>query len=364
MKILFVAPRFHTNQVSWVEAFLEKGHKVEFHSLLEGHVENYSSIRPKLFPVSKLSNFINMIIGEGGVNSPRGFPKILNYFKFLKNANPDIVLVRDISRWFSLLAALLARLIGIKVIIYSQTNLHKNYSFRRKYLTKLILFLFQAEWITPIKGNTLIQEYKPLKGMHFIPFAVEVSKTNIKVKEEIIDILTIGKFETRKNQLLLIKALEKIRKKGINYNLTIIGEVSNEIHRKNLKRCDEYIVEHNLSGFIKIRINIAHSNILKFYGEHDLFVLPATEEPASISVLESLGQGTPAICSDTNGTRFYLIDNCFGLTFKDNCIDSLCESIELIVEENKLADYKKNILANSDKLISKENFYNHFMAIL
>ena len=64
-----------------------------------------------------------------------------------------------------------------------------------------------------------------------------------------------------------------------------------------------------------------------YYQNSDLFILPATEEPASISVLESIGMGTPAICSDTNGTRFYLTENKFGLTFVDNDIESLYPEI-------------------------------------
>ena len=107
-----------------------------------------------------------------------------------------------------------------------------------------------------------------------------------------IKILTIGKFEDRKNHLMLIKSLLSIQK---NYELLIIGEVSNQIHKNKLNEIQNFIKANNLLGSIKIKINIPHKEIKKYYIESDLFVLPATREHASISVLESLGFGVPSI---------------------------------------------------------------------
>ena len=90
---------------------------------------------------------------------------------------------------------------------------------------------------------------------------------------------------------------------------------------------------------VKTKVNIPHTRMQDYYQDHDLFVLPATAEPASISVLESVGLGTPSICSDTNGTKFYLLENNFGLTFKDNNEDDLQDTDD---NEGDLQDTDNN----------------------
>ena len=58
-----------------------------------------------------------------------------------------------------------------------------------------------------------------------------------------------------------------------------------------------------------------------------MFILPSKNEPASISLLEAMGNSMPVICSDTCGTRFYLKKN-FSKIFKSDSLNSLTNSIE------------------------------------
>ena len=110
-------------------------------------------------------------------------------------------------------------------------------------------------------------------------------------------------------------------------------------------------------------LNPAFAGMQDYYQDHDLFVLPATAEPASISVLESVGLGTPSICSDTNGTKFYLLENNFGLTFKDNNEDDLLDKIKLILTNEKLKFFEEEIAVKNEAVLGKENFYKAFMAL-
>ncbi|SVE46104.1 uncharacterized protein METZ01_LOCUS498958, partial [marine metagenome] len=173
LKFIFLAPRFHTNQISWVEALFEHGHEIEVNVLFKGCTENYSLVDPTVFSPCKASKIVMNLFGTGGGNLYRGFPNPIYYFKSLMKSKADVIVVRDIGRWFSLLGAICARILGIKIIIYSQTSLHKNYSFKRKMAMKFLFKIFKAKWITPVLGDNS-QEFIVPKKIFFVPFAVEI----------------------------------------------------------------------------------------------------------------------------------------------------------------------------------------------
>ena len=364
MKFIFLAPRFHTNQNSWVKSMINNGHEVEFNVLFKGKTENYSLLDPIVFSQCKLSKIITSLFGDGGVNLVRGFPNPFYYYFYLRDSNANYIIVRDIGRWFSFLGALCARVLGIKIIIYSQTTLHKNYTASRKLVMDIVIKFFRAKWITPIFGDINKSKNMP-SNLYFVPFAVEDTyhHRNIETKKS-INILSIGKFELRKNHLMLIKVIESLLKVNNNLNLTIIGEVSSNNHWEYFRKCEDFIDENNLSSNIKIFKNIKNTKIKKFYLENDVFILPSTGEPAAITPIEALGFGLPSICSNTNGTRFYIDDGVTGIIFEDNSCSSLKNAVKRITIPRELVRLKKNITSEIKESISMNNFYTKFTGIL
>ena len=107
-----------------------------------------------------------------------------------------------------------------------------------------------------------------------------------------------------------------------------------------------------------------NEKIKQFYLDHDVFILPATKEPAAISPLEAMGFGLPAICSNTNGTRFYIENNTTGIIFEDNSYKSLKRAINSLLDESEVHRMKENVRVVAKKNMSKSNFYNSFIDIL
>src|SRR5690606_11661521 len=153
MKILFVVPRYHTNMIGWVKAFVNAGDEVLINTMRQGYTESYDIVKPVVFKESLVATFLTKIFGNGGPNAPRSFPNIFTYFWYLRKEKPDVIIVRDITRWFSFLAAIYARGLGIKVVIYSQMPLYSKYSVKRKRTIDFINIFFGSFWMTPIKGN-------------------------------------------------------------------------------------------------------------------------------------------------------------------------------------------------------------------
>ena len=361
MNILFIEPRYHTNQIQWIKKLYSEGHDVQMFVSNKGVIEDYSIIEPVLYEPCKLSKFINFFFKKKDINNSRNFPNPIKFFSDIRKLKVDIIVVRDITKPMSFLGALVGRILTKKIIIYSQTNIYKKYSLKRRLVISLLLNSLKAKWISPLIGDKNKYSFKP-KKMYFVPFAVKIEKNSNNYKNyEPINIITIGKFEKRKNHLLLLEALSKINH---NYNLLIIGEVSNDFHQVELAKINNFIFKHNLSAKVTIKTNIPYSNIKKYYHKSNLFILPSTREPASISVIEALGFSLPVICSNTNGTRFYIKENETGLTFIDNSVNDLEKKIKFLLNTDNIQFMTKNINDDMLPIYNSNNFYECFTKLM
>jgi glycosyltransferase involved in cell wall biosynthesis len=361
MKILFVVPRYHTNMTGWVKALQKEKHDVCVHAILKGSTENYENVTPKILESSSISRFIVNFLGEGGVNSPRLFPEIKSYYKLLKKIKPDYIIVRDITRCFSLEAAILGRLLGAKIVIYSQAVLYTKYSRKRQVSFNMINWVFNAVWMTPLEGNINNAKNIP-KKMVFVPFAIgEIDNVALRrdFKRE-INIFSIGKFVLRKNHLLLLQALKEMKDEGYLFRLTIIGENSNALHEIEYIKVLDFIKRNNLQNCVNIKLNVAHNLIGDEYKKNNLFVLPASNEPAAISVLEAVGFGLPVVCSSTCGTKYYIENKNNGFIFKDKSIASLKKALLWFFDKDNMTRFTINSFELANEKISMENFINIF----
>lgn len=344
--------------VGWVNTLkYDLNCSIEVHSTLKGHTENYSEVIPIVFKQSILSRFLINIFGDHKANSPKSFPKIVSYFNYLRKEKPDYIVVRDVSRYFSLLAAIYSRILGIRLIIYSQIVVNQEYSKFRLFSINFVNMIFKSIWISPLEGY-VNKEYKIPEKLKFVPFVIPKKRVEHlnKGRNDVLRLLTIGKFVRRKNLLLLLEAITKLSAKGYKLNLTIIGEVSNEAHKEYYEKVVLFIKEREIDHLTKILVNVSHELMDNYYQASDLFILPATNEPASISVLESIANGVPVICSNECGTRFYIREGYNGFIFDDNDLDSLIRVIEKYIVNESTIDYKENCLSTYEDLLSSEAF--------
>ena len=356
MKFVFVAPRFHTNQYEIVKTLQNNGHDVEFNVVEIGHTEDHTLLMPKLYKPCFLSKLAIKQSKKEDAFLYKSFPNPFKYFFDLKKSKADFVILRNPNRYFSLLSAICARLLGIKVIFYSLTPLHQKYSKSRKTITNCLLSLFDAVWMTPTEGNKLKYEFYP-KGMYFIPFAVPQWIDKTKPVDEIPKLLMISKFQLRKNYLLFLEAINKLKDK-YDFRVTLVGECVSEKQHLEFKKVQDYILLNKLENIVDIKLNIPFSKIKEYYNSHDLFVLPARDEPAGISILEALSCGLPVICSTTCGNQYYIEQGLNGHIFKCEILDDLIEKIETCINDtDKLSKMKENSFFHSKKTITGEAYY-------
>lgn len=364
MKILFIAPRFHTNQLQIAKTLINDGHKLSFFVYTFGKIEDHSFLTPEILPESFFSKLFKKSTKKRK-NSQNYFPKLIILYKRLSKLRPDIIIIRRHGRVYTYVAALFGKMLRSKIVFYDQVNseflVHKKddsfqIKFRRIKLF-ILLRLFNAKWITPL--HDISSNYKLPNRCFYVPFTAELQKDYNNEKRNKISLLTISKFQERKELLLLIECLSKL--KNNNFTLTIIGEVSTLEHRDYLERVNSAVQKNNLSNRIKIIENLPHKNIKNYYQNSDLFILPAKNEPASISIIEALGFGLPVICSDTCGTRTYVLSGKSGSIFTTGDSEDLYKNIKLYMTNNSILREQQNWLRqNINNYLSSDKYLKSF----
>ena len=356
MHFVFTAPRYHTNQHFSMKALLDAGHEVSFLALRRGRSEVYDALDP-------------MVLGESWVTSvlrreSLSMPPMLRFLKALWRLKPDTVVVRNPLSPYGALSFLAARLLGSTVVFYSQTPAYRESSPRQRVIRAIPAWIAGARWITPVLGDP-DKHALALGILRYVPFAMEPQTSPEHrrwFRDERVNILCVGKFMERKNHLLFLQAVSKLARHH-DVQATIVGECVGEDAEARLTELLRRTEELDLSERVCFKTNLSYWEVQREYAEHDLFVLPSSDEPAAVSHLEAMSHSLPVICSDTNGTQCYIRPCENGYVFRTGDVDDLercmervvtgrstlvdmgAKSYDLVISEHSPADYIDKLVA-------------------
>ncbi len=370
LRILFIAPRYHANQINTVRTLLQHGHEVHFHVRTKGFTEDHSLIEPTVFPESSLTILLRRLFGDGGANRKRYMPSPIIYWKGLRQLKPDLVVIRKHGMAFTYLAATYALMLKCRIIFYNQADTiiferlnHKSFfGALRKCKFFFPLRLFRAAWITPLLNKRHDPSSLPA-GCYYLPFTVEIRRKSCSGNSS-IRFLVIGKYIPRKNHILVVKAAKKLVGK-YNFTITMVGEVHLPEHKIQRKLVYDEVQSSDLKDRVSFKDNISYSNMGEIYSKHDVFLLPARNEPAAISPLEAMGFGLPVICTDSCGTKTYIENGINGFIIETDNEDSLMQKMGYFLEDTSSVEIMSEKVCNYAKeSLSAENFYKMFQTIV
>lgn len=344
MKVVYIAPMFHTNQVPIIKGWVEHGHQVAFVSQYEGKTENHQYCVPYILGYSGLFRAVNSLRSflyrkkaafcayPEAFRDKCGFPPLIRLFRYIKKQKPDIVILRERSL-YSIAACFVCRLQKRRCILYNQTPLWDSEPPRNDFAHRVVKKLTPSIRMTPVLGNPETGYYD--EKAVYIPFVIEpqlapAQKTYFKNRQ--INLLCVGKFEERKHHLMLLEILCGLLPE-YSLHLTLVGEVSTEYHKNYYNKVQAFIAKHHLENSVSCHTNCKPSDMADFYRSADLFVLPSTGEFASVSQLEAMSYSLPVIVSDTNGTACYIEDGQNGFLFRDKDKADLMKKITNIVAD-------------------------------
>ena len=368
MRFLYVAPRYHTNQIPIMKGLKEQGHTVCFFSHYAGKIEDYSCLTPEVVGYSKIFKAIDYLyVNLLRKNDPKaadkkllcGFPPIFRLGRKIKKCKPDIAIIRERSV-YSMMTYLICRRYHIPAILYNQSPLWVEE--KNDLPHRIVKSLTPKVRMTPVMGSPdsgLIRE----KNAFFVPFVMEAKlspEQKTYCKNGILHIFAVGKYEKRKNILMLAEVVNDLSKE-YKIHLTVAGECSTEFHKKYYQKVKQYIEKKELQDKIALLKNLTREEMDREYTKADLFVIPSTLEPASISQLEAMAFSLPVICSDTNGTACYVEEGHNGFQFKDNDKEELQRVMERFMKNPELT---KELGSNSySDVKTKYQFESYYEGI-
>jgi glycosyltransferase involved in cell wall biosynthesis len=363
MKFLVLAPRFHTNLYFRIKALEKQGNSVKVITLYRGKSEYHKDVDINVVGIAALTKLMEKITAlfrhshlksdfEQRLQMPSRRVKAI-----LKNFQPDYVLLKAYQNLFAIRILIWAKWLKIPVLMLTQTE--KNHIKGSKMLLKWNLRFFQfmnvKHFITPLKKNEQIFHALGFKNTHYLPFVFPVNDFEKSYfQSDKINILSIGKYVRRKDQLLLLKAI-KILARKYPLHVTLIGEIANKAYFKSLKK---YLEENKLTHIVDLLGHMNYEQNLQFYKENDIFVLPSYSEPAAYSPVEAMAHKLPVVCSNECGTSCYINPGENGEIFEAKKIDSLIENIEkIIADKEKLIKYANKAYDYCAKKHALNNFY-------
>ena len=362
-KVLFVAPRFHTNQFFLTKNLIEKDVIVNFLAVYLGGSENHKYLTPIL---SKPSFLIKWFLKNRSAKDTKGRKYLRLYhitsfsqcIKLYKDLKPDIIIIRNMRFFISIQHLIIGLLLRKKVYLYTLFGLRQKISYSRRLFYNFMKLLGVKHYTSVIGDET-----QPiLPNTIYIPMIFEKLVTDESIKEKIknkgIQIITVGKMQKRKNLKQLIESLYRIDFfEDINNVLIIVSECISDENREILNDIKKTITKNHSQ--IKLMLNVEHQNVFKLLQRADLFVMPSHNEPAGTSMVEAMACGLPVICSNSNGAKCYIEDNMNGFIYEHSeNLDNLDPVLKGVLKKNKLIKFGLESLNIIEKNHSIQYYYD------
>jgi len=189
----------------------------------------------------------------------------------------------------------------------------------------------KSEYIPNTIDESLINKIKTQPKFYY--------KEKLNFNKNNINIVIIGKFLKRKNQILIIENLNKFYDLNKNIKFHFIGKYFNSYGKKmrSILKKNKYKKMVFLYGFQK--------NVHEYIYASDYLILTALAEASPRVVYEAMLLNSIIIASDVGGVSELIDNNKTGYIYKKNNINSLIYNLKKSLNSNNI----NSIIQNSEK---------------
>lgn len=277
----------------------------------------------------------------------------------MKSGDYDIVHCH--SPMGGVLARLAAKTVGIKRVLYTAHGFHffkgapllnwllfypaeKHFS---KYTDVLVTInhedyeraknKFHAKKVVYVPGIGINTERFKING-----FDRDKKRKELRIPNNSTVLLSVGEMIKRKNHILALKALSRLKRKDYIYLICGRGELEGY-----LKHAAASLGIENNVRFLGFRSDVAEICLAS-----DIFVFPSFQEGLPVAVMEAMSAGLPIICSNIRGNVELIKNRHNGFLLNTNDIDGFTRAIDKLIESpalrKQMGAYNSEIVKNYD----------------
>lgn len=336
--ILFVAPRFHSNQLGWVQGLKSIGCTVQFAVLRRRLSEDWTACTVHVIETWRDSPRFGLR-GE--------WPRLASFFEsivkmrstlaVLKASKAQYIVLRAGLNLFTVQIFVVAFVLRRKILLYLQSPVFVDSGISHRFsISRVLCQVSRLRIISPVLSRGLEVSTSRASCAHFVPFAVSNIGYAMLPKSS-VRILAVGKFLERKRHVELLEIFARIHTEVPNSELTIIGEAQTQEEISYFELVVQTVQRLSLGNAVNVQTNLAPEETRELMRSHHAFVLAARAEPASVSNAEALATGLAVFCLADNGTANYVQDGhsgyiCNSLGDLENRLIVACKDLDRLAE--------------------------------
>lgn len=341
----------------------------KLHQIMMRHFKNLDNI---VFAPISMSTASNVIPDENVIVS-KCFNKLDRIFYFYKqkkiyesiNKNIKNISSFDCIHAYTLftdgnVAYKLHKKYGIPYIVaIRDTDVNAFYKYRfylRKRGTNILrnaekIFFLSKSYENQVMNKYVEKKYKKqiLEKVEIIPNGIDdfwlkninyekkINTTVKNIKKKKINLIFVGQIIKRKNIKIILRAVEILSKNGWDIIFDVIGKVNDKRLYNKLKK----------NKFFNYLGEMSKEELIKYYRNHDIFIMPSKTETFGLVYVEAMSQGLPVIYSKNQGFDNQFPNGEVGLRVDNNKAKDSVMSILDIAEDYER--YYKNCINNVGK---------------
>jgi len=263
---------------------------------------------------------------------------LLEILRSLKEKNSKYLII-SISP-FTFIACILIKLFKKKPVIYLRSDGYGEYKAIFGFFGKIIyhlMFSIVSKISLLISCRKYILRNKPGEVVAPSQISNQWLKNHKEFKASKTKLLYVGRIRKEKGIYSLLNIIKEIK---LDITLSIVGAEKNSLAQINQDNVHVYEVENN------------EQNLIKFYDEHNIFILPSYTEGHPMALLEALARLRPVIIFRNIE---HVVGEKKGIFIAERNSNSLLEQINYIEKNYKKIqeDMKKNNLPTKKEFLSK-----------
>jgi len=145
--------------------------------------------------------------------------------------------------------------------------------------------------------------------------------------------LCVGAIAPRKGHTYTVEMFNRLRAKGIDAKLRIIGSLTDKGYYEQLQ---QKIAGSAYKEDISLEANLPREELLKAYAEAKLFVLHSREESQGIVFAEAMATGMPVVATKIGGIPYVVADGKSGLLCPYANVDAMTEMVARLMTDDAL----------------------------